>query len=94
MKGEEKISFSFFFFLLDKSSRNELMRKIEGRRPRRHAREGSLQSPRGSEKAAVGLPLRGSIYILAGLPSGTSKLGLLLSICPGPGLWAGELAME
>lgn len=39
------------------------MRKVEGRRPKRHAREGSLQSPRGSEKTAVGLPLRGSVYI-------------------------------
>lgn len=51
------------FLFLDKSSANEFMRKIEGRRPKRHAREGSLQSPRGSEKTAVGLPLRGSVYI-------------------------------
>lgn len=54
-----------FFFFLDKSSTNELMRKIEGGRPKRHAREGSLQSPRGSEKTAAGLPLRGSIYIIS-----------------------------
>lgn len=51
------------FFFLDKSSINELMRKTEGRRPKRHAREGSLQSPGGSEETAAGLPLRGSVFI-------------------------------
>lgn len=52
-----------FFFLIDKSSTNKLMWKLEGRSPKRHAREGSLQSPRDSEKTAVGLSLRGSVYI-------------------------------
>lgn len=51
------------FLKIDKSSTNKLMRKIEGRSPKRHAREGSLQSPGDSEKTAAGLSLRGSVYI-------------------------------
>lgn len=50
-------------FFSDKSSTNKLMRKIEGRRPKRDERERSLQNPRDSEKAAVGLPLRGSVCV-------------------------------
>lgn len=53
----------FYFFLIDKSSTNKFMWKLEGRSPKRHAREGSFQSAGDSEKTAVGLPLRGSVYI-------------------------------
>lgn len=67
---------------------------LEGRSPKRHAREGSLWSPRDPGRAAVGLSPRGSVYITHSLPSGTLPLDCCRDVCLGLVLWAGELMME